>query len=67
MEKDQQTIKTCIDEIHVLPENGHFLKPGEYYCGDTKKKVTTILGPCVSVIFYIKKLTCMAICHGMMP
>ncbi|MBI5675806.1 MAG: chemotaxis protein CheD [Nitrospirae bacterium] len=44
-----------------------FLKPGEIYIGERPAKVVTVLGSCVSVTIFSKRLRIGAICHGALP
>ncbi len=67
MKEMSQSEKNYFFGITGIQEYNYFIKAGEYYCGDTKKKVATILGSCVSVVFYNQKTNCMAISHGVMP
>jgi chemotaxis protein CheD len=44
-----------------------FLKPGELYISDVPTMVTTILGSCISVTIFNKRLKVGGICHAMLP
>jgi len=44
-----------------------YLKPGELYVGEEPTKVITVLGSCVSVTLFSKRLRMGAICHGTLP
>ena len=44
-----------------------YLKPGELYIGEGPTRVITVLGSCVSVTMFSKRLSIGAICHGAMP
>ena len=44
-----------------------YLKPWELYIGEKPSKVTTVLGSCVSVTLFSKRLRIGAICHGALP
>ncbi len=44
-----------------------YLKPGELYVGEKPTKVITVLGSCVSVTLFSKRLRMGAICHGALP
>jgi chemotaxis protein CheD len=44
-----------------------YLKPGEFYIGEKPAKVVTVLGSCVSVTLFNKKLHIGAICHAALP
>ena len=44
-----------------------FLKPGELYLGEEPTVVTTILGSCVSLIFFHPPYRLGAICHALLP
>jgi len=44
-----------------------YLKPGELYIGEKPAKVSTVLGSCVSVTMFSKRLRIGAICHGALP
>jgi len=44
-----------------------YLKPGELYIGEEPTKVITVLGSCVSVTMFSKRLRIGAMCHGVMP
>lgn len=44
-----------------------YLKPGEFYFGESPVVVSTILGSCVSVTMYHPISRTGAICHGLLP
>ena len=44
-----------------------YLKPGELYVGEGPTKVITVLGSCVSVTLFSRRLRLGAICHGTLP
>jgi len=44
-----------------------YLKPGELYIGEKPTKVITVLGSCVSITLFSKRLNIGAICHGRCP
>lgn len=44
-----------------------YLKPGELYIGTKPSKVVTVLGSCVAVTLFTKRLGIGAICHGTLP
>ncbi len=44
-----------------------YLKPGEIYLGEQPTVVTTILGSCVSLIFFNQLHRLGAICHAVLP
>ena len=44
-----------------------YLKPGELYIGEKPTKVITVLGSCVSVTLFSRRLRIGAICHGALP
>jgi len=44
-----------------------YLKPGELYIGETPSKVITVLGSCVSVTMFSKRLRIGAMCHATLP
>jgi chemotaxis protein CheD len=44
-----------------------FLKPGELYVSDIPTIVSTILGSCIAVTIYNKRLKLGGICHAMLP
>ncbi|HBZ36063.1 MAG TPA: chemotaxis protein CheD [Rikenellaceae bacterium] len=44
-----------------------FLKPGEIYISDIPTVVSTILGSCVAITMYNKRLGVGGICHAMLP
>ena len=43
------------------------LKAGEMHCSDKPEIVVTVLGSCLSVVFYSPRLGLGGICHGMLP
>ena len=44
-----------------------FLRPGEFFFGETPTLVTTVLGSCISVTMYVPALGIGSICHGLLP
>ncbi|MDX1957101.1 MAG: chemotaxis protein CheD [Leptospiraceae bacterium] len=52
-----------------LPEHilDVFLQPGEFYWGDTSTRIRTILGSCVSIIFWHPKKKEGGMCHYVLP
>ncbi len=44
-----------------------YLKPGELHISSEPSLVTTVLGSCVSVTMFNRRLGIGAICHGMLP
>ena len=44
-----------------------YLKPGELYLGEQPTAVTTVLGSCVSLIFFHPPRRLGAICHALLP
>ncbi len=44
-----------------------YLKPGEVYFSTEPARVVTVLGSCVSVIMYHRRLRVGSICHAVMP
>lgn len=44
-----------------------YLKPGELYIGSDPTVVTTVLGSCVSIVFFNSRQRLGAICHALMP
>lgn len=44
-----------------------YLKPGEFYIGEKPAIVVTVLGSCVSVTLFNKRLRIGAICHATLP
>ena len=44
-----------------------YLKPAGFYFGDDPTLVSTVLGSCVSVILYNRRLCTGAICHALLP
>lgn len=44
-----------------------FLKPGELYIGKGPAVISTILGSCVSVTMFNKRLSVGGICHALLP
>lgn len=53
--------------LHEVDPDKVYLKPGELYIGEEPTKVITVLGSCVSVTFFSKRLRIGAICHGALP
>ena len=44
-----------------------FLKPGQLYISDIPTMVSTILGSCIAVTIFSKRLKIGGICHAMLP
>ncbi len=44
-----------------------YLQPAEFYIGEKPTKVVTVLGSCVSVTLFNKRLGIGAICHATLP
>ncbi|GBE02728.1 chemoreceptor glutamine deamidase CheD [bacterium BMS3Bbin06] len=44
-----------------------YLKPGEMYTAERPTMVSTVLGSCVSVTMFSRRLKIGAICHGFLP
>lgn len=44
-----------------------YLKPGELYISDKPVTVSTVLGSCISITMFNRKLNLGAICHGLLP
>lgn len=44
-----------------------FLRPGEFFFGDSPALVTTVLGSCISVTMFAPRLGIGSICHGLLP
>jgi chemotaxis protein CheD len=44
-----------------------YLNPGECHFSDHRARIRTILGSCVSVVFWHPKLRCGGMCHFMLP
>ncbi|OGR05158.1 MAG: hypothetical protein A2511_06265 [Deltaproteobacteria bacterium RIFOXYD12_FULL_50_9] len=44
-----------------------FLKPGEMYLTRHPAVIQTVLGSCVSVIFYNARISAAAMCHALLP
>ena len=53
--------------LHDADLHKVYLRPGELYIGEGPTKVVTVLGSCVSVTLFSKRLRIGAICHGAMP
>ncbi|TAN40699.1 MAG: chemotaxis protein CheD [Nitrospirae bacterium] len=53
--------------IHTPDALKVYLQPGELYVGEEPTKVVTVLGSCVSVTLFCKRLQIGAICHGVLP
>ena len=51
------------------PENAFdvFLQPGELYFGDRRTRIRTILGSCVSLVFWHPGMCVGGMCHFMLP
>ena len=50
-----------------MEESGISIQPGELYIARTPLMLQTILGSCVSVTFWSKRLALGAMCHGVLP
>ena len=44
-----------------------FLQPGEFYFGEKKTRIRTLLGSCVAITLWHPKLQIGGICHYMLP
>lgn len=44
-----------------------FLQPGEYYFGDRYTRIRTLLGSCVSLVFWHPTLLLGGMCHYLLP
>lgn len=44
-----------------------FLQPGEYYFGDRSTRIRTLLGSCVSMVFWHPKALLGGMCHFLLP
>lgn len=44
-----------------------FLQPGELYFGDRATRIRTVLGSCVSLVFWHPKMLVGGMCHFMLP
>jgi len=44
-----------------------FLQPGEFYFGDEKTRIRTLLGSCVAIVLWHPKLRIGGMCHFMLP
>ena len=44
-----------------------FLQPGEFYFGDEKTRIRTLLGSCVAIVLWHPKLRIGGMCHYMLP
>ena len=53
--------------LHDADLHKVYLRPGELYIGEGPTKVITVLGSCVSVTLFSKRLCIGAICHGTLP
>ena len=55
--------------MHLMPTDLPviYLKPGELYLGEQPTVVTTVLGSCVSLIFFHLPQRLGAICHALLP
>lgn len=51
-----------VDELPMV-----HLKAGEIYCTDRPTLVVTVLGSCLSVVLYHRRLGIGGICHGLLP
>jgi chemotaxis protein CheD len=44
-----------------------YLKPGEWFSGQERAIIKTILGSCIAVTMFHRRTRCAAICHALMP
>jgi chemotaxis protein CheD len=44
-----------------------FLQPGEFYFGDEKTRMRTVLGSCVAILLWQPRLRIGGMCHFMLP
>ncbi len=44
-----------------------YLKPGGIFLGDRPATISTLLGSCVAVTMFVRRLEAGAICHGILP
>src|SRR6266568_1228811 len=44
-----------------------FLQPGEFYFGDEKTRIRTLLGSCVAIVLWHPHLRIGGMCHYMLP
>ena len=44
-----------------------YLKPGEMYCAEHPTLIVTVLGSCVSVTMFNRRIGVGAMCHGILP
>lgn len=44
-----------------------FLQPGEFYFGEEKTRIRTLLGSCVAITMWNQKLNIGGMCHYMLP
>lgn len=44
-----------------------FLQPGEFYFGDEKTRIRTLLGSCVAIVLWQPRLRIGGMCHFMLP
>lgn len=56
-----------MNKLHGADLDKVYLKPGDLYIGEGPTKVTTVLGSCVSVTLFNRRLRLGAICHAAMP
>jgi chemotaxis protein CheD len=56
-----------MNTLHDADLEKVYLKPGELYVGEQPAKVITVLGSCVSVTLFNRRLRIGAMCHGVMP
>lgn len=50
-----------------LKQNEIFLHPGEFYFGDNKKSIGTILGSCIAICIWHPRLHIGGMCHFVLP
>jgi chemotaxis protein CheD len=56
-----------VKNAHTPGQETVYLKPGELCIAEKPTKVVTVLGSCVSVTFFSKRLRIGAICHATLP
>lgn len=54
-------MKNTIDKLDV------FLQPGDFYFGDKKTRITTLLGSCVAITLWHPEKLIGGMCHYMLP
>lgn len=55
-----------MNKLHDPDLDNVYLKPGELYIGERPAKVTTVLGSCVSITLFNRRLSIGAMCHAVM-